>query len=109
MEAILKQYNPEFAFGFLFYIVVLGTGLWFYRSFWPWLSKYLEKKTDLIHQRELIEIEANAEAEKRWHNISERMVQALIEVKEEMTTFRITSSKCFDMQRTFIARIMPDE
>lgn len=48
----------------------------------------MEHKVDLEHQRELVRIEADAENERKWHDVSEKMTEALVELKSEVSGFR---------------------
>lgn len=88
METILENYSPEYAFSFLFSIIIIGCGLWFSRSAWPWLTKFLERRQELSHELETKRIDVEAESDRRWQETTAKQTEVFANFKEELGRFR---------------------
>lgn len=78
--------NTERLLSLLLVTVVLGFGVWFARSGWPFLSEYLKQSQRLNHELRLARLEAEFESDKRWQLTTQQMATAFTELRVEIAT-----------------------
>lgn len=65
METIIEKFNPDTVFSLAFLLIVIGSGTWFTRQFWPWYSKYKDRE----------------------HKINERLASEIAGLRSELGLF----------------------
>lgn len=88
MNDLLTFWTPETTFSLIFTVIFIGGGIWFNRSFWPWITSYLNRKLDLEHQRELAHVELELENERRWREVTTSMIKTVTDFKVELVALR---------------------
>jgi hypothetical protein len=82
--------NTERLLSLLLITIVIGFGLWFSRSGWPFLSEYLKQAQRLNHELKLQRLSAELASDERWQETTSEMAASFAALKEELGAFRET-------------------
>lgn len=88
MKDILNLYDPQTVISFIFFLAFVGFGFWFYKSGWPFLKTYFERKQEFNQELEKLRLETEAESDRRWQETTATQTKVFADFREELGLFR---------------------
>jgi hypothetical protein len=84
MEEAFKLYNPQTWATLLVFLGFVGTGIFFYKRFWPWYTEYKNKQQQLDHDLETQRLQLEADSDRRWQETTTRQTQVFASFTAEI-------------------------